>query len=139
MVRRILILALKRGNLTNSSYEPQIIIGNSDLEKQSSTYKNTSIRESSPIKLYSSEDNEDYHPANKSNNNRENEIQIENERYRQSLQNELLKVITEEKENEEERELFYNRIADEEEKKKTEILINLQRSECSRRIVLMKQ
>ena len=89
------------GNQLTSFNEPQTVNGSTDYEKQNNIYKNTSLRDS-PIKLYKSEDDDNYNQL-KSNFQLENEIQIEIERYRQSLQSELLKVIQEEKEKEEER------------------------------------
>ena len=107
--------------------------------KQNSTFMMNSINNSPLKQAKQEEDEEDYEIQYKYNPTREIEIQKEVERYRQKLQDDLLKVINEEKHKEEEREAFHKNIVDEEEKKKTEILINLQRSESSRRVVTLKQ
>jgi hypothetical protein len=70
---------------------------------------------------------------------REQNIRLELDKYKQLLQEDLLKLIAEEKKKEEDRESFYNKITDDEEKNKTEIMMNLQRSESSRKVVALKQ
>ena len=106
--------------------------------KQNSTFMMNSIK-NSPSKQAKDDDDDNDEIQYKYNAARELEIQKEVERYRQKLQDELLKVINEEKLKEEERETFFKNITDEEEKKKAEILINLQRSESSRKVVSLKQ
>ncbi len=106
--------------------------------KQNSTFMMNSIK-NSPSKQAKDDDDDNDQIQYKYNAARELEIQKEVERYRQKLQDELLKVINEEKLKEEERETFFKNITDEEEKKKAEILINLQRSESSRKVVSLKQ
>lgn len=129
---------MKAGNL--NEYPNRMVntyYSNMDI-KQNSTYLMNSIN-NSPSKQAKEDEDEDYEIQYKYNPTREIEIQKEVERYRQKLQDDLLKVINEEKQKEEERETFHKNIADEEEKKKAEILINLQRSESSRKVVTMKQ
>ncbi len=106
--------------------------------KQNSTFMMNSIK-NSPSKQAKDDDDDNDEIQYKYNAARELEIQKEVERYRQKLQDELLKVINEEKLKEEERETFFKNITDQEEKKKAEILINLQRSESSRKVVSLKQ
>jgi rubrerythrin len=92
----------------------------------------------SPTKQANEDDDND-EIQYKYNPTREYEIQKEVERYRQKLQDNLLKMINEEKQKEEERETFFKNITEEEERKKAEILINLERSESSRKVVSLKQ
>lgn len=94
----------------------------------------------SPDKSNKSEEVEDdYGHQCKSNFEREKDILIELERYSKSLQAEMLNVISVEKEKEDEWEALYEKISDEEEKKKIEMQIRLERSESSIRILNMKQ
>jgi hypothetical protein len=127
---------LKAGNLEEIPKRMMNTFNTNMDFKQNSTFMVNSVK-NSPSKQANDDDDDEiqfkYNPA------REYEIQKEVERYRQKLQDELLKVINEEKQKEEERETFFKNISDEEEKKKAEILINLQRSESSRKVVSLKQ
>lgn len=134
----IITEALKAGNYEEISKNMPNTFYSSLDQKQNSTYKFNSNRES-PSKFVKEDDDEDDNIKYTPDPTRELEIQTELERYRQTLQDDLLKVINEEKQKEEERETFYNNLMDEEEKKKAEIMINLQRSESSRRVVTLKQ
>jgi len=124
---------LKAGNLEEIPKRMMNTFNTNMDFKQNSTFMLNSVK-NSPSKQANDDDDDEiqfkYNPA------REYEIQKEVERYRQKLQDELLKVINEEKQKEEERETFFKNISDEEEKKKAEILINLQRSESSRTNIL---
>jgi hypothetical protein len=129
---------LKAGNLEEFPKRMMNTFNTNMDIKQNSTFMMNSIK-NSPSKQAKDDDDDNDEIQYKYNAARELEIQKEVERYRQKLQDELLKVINEEKLKEEERETFFKNITDEEEKKKAEILINLQRSESSRKVVSLKQ
>jgi hypothetical protein len=129
---------LKAGNLEEFPKRMMNTFNTNMDIKQNSTFMMNSIK-NSPSKQAKDDDDDNDQIQYKYNAARELEIQKEVERYRQKLQDELLKVINEEKLKEEERETFFKNITDEEEKKKAEILINLQRSESSRKVVSLKQ